>query len=108
MRESKRRANKKYKQKYKDQIKLIRFELYPTDTDIKDHLEAKKAAGEATATYLKRLIREDMQREAREEASEQFQNYFDNIVSKQLQGDTCAEIQEKLKRGDTHQENNSD
>ena len=60
MRESQRRAAANYKAKHN--IKTIRFELFPTETDIKEHLEAKKAEGEATATYLKRLIREDMKR----------------------------------------------
>lgn len=63
MYESQKRARKKYNAKYKERIKTIRFELFPTDTDIREHLEAKKAAGEAVATYLKKLIREDMQKE---------------------------------------------
>lgn len=58
MLESQKRAQAKYKKK----VQKIRFDLFPTDTDIKEHLEAKKAAGEPTATYLKRLIREDMKR----------------------------------------------
>ncbi len=62
MLESKKRANKKYNAKYKDRVKTIRFDCYPTDSDIIAHIEAKKAAGEPTATYLKRLIREDMKR----------------------------------------------
>ncbi len=62
MLESKKRANKKYNAKYKERITTIRFDCFPTDSDIIDHIEAKKAAGEATATYLKRLIREDMQK----------------------------------------------
>lgn len=62
MLESKKRANKKYNAKYKERITTIRFDCYPTDTDITEHLEAKKAAGIPTATYLKQLIREDMKR----------------------------------------------
>lgn len=62
MLESKKRANKKYNAKYKERVKQIRFDCFPTDQDIIDHIEAKKAAGEPTATYLKRLIREDMQK----------------------------------------------
>lgn len=63
MLESKRRANKKYNAKYKERTKTIRFDCFPTDQDIIDHIEEKKAAGEPTATYLKRLIREDMKGE---------------------------------------------
>lgn len=62
MLESKKRANKKYNAKYKERVKTFRFDCFPTDGDIIDFIEAKKAAGEAVATYLKRLIREDMKR----------------------------------------------
>lgn len=58
MLESQKRAKAKYKQK----VKEIRFDCFPTDQDIINHIEAKKAAGEPVATYLKRLIREDMQK----------------------------------------------
>lgn len=53
---------KRAKAKYKEKVKTIRFDCFPTDSDIINYLEAKKAAGEPTATYLKRLIREDMKR----------------------------------------------
>ena len=46
---------------YKKNIKRVFLELYGTDEDIKEQLEARKAAGEPVATYIKRLIREDMQ-----------------------------------------------
>lgn len=46
---------------YKKNIKRVFLELYGTDEDIKTQLEARKAAGEPVATYIKRLIREDMQ-----------------------------------------------
>ncbi len=65
MLESKKRAIKKYQKKYKERVKTIRFDCFPTDSDIIDHIEAKKAAGEPTATYLKRLIREDMKGETK-------------------------------------------
>lgn len=41
------------------------MELYPTDADIKDRIAERMAEGEAKATYIKRLIREDIDRSAR-------------------------------------------
>lgn len=58
MRENERNAKQRYKQK----IQELRVELYPTDEDIKTHLAERKAAGEPKATYIKRLIREDMKK----------------------------------------------
>lgn len=55
MNESTRRAKKKYKLK----IEVMRVELYPTDEDIKQRLSDLK---EPRATYIKRLIREDIKR----------------------------------------------
>ena len=52
--------DRKSRASYKKNIKRVFLELYGTDEDIKEHLEKKKEAGEAVATYLKRLIREDM------------------------------------------------
>ena len=37
---------------YKKNIKRVFLELYGTDEDIKEQLEAKKAAGEPVATYI--------------------------------------------------------
>ena len=53
--------DKKARANYKKNIKRLFLELYGTDEDIKEQLEKKKAAGEPVATYIKRLIREDMQ-----------------------------------------------
>lgn len=50
------------KQRYRQKIKELRVELYPTDEDIKDRLAERVEAGEPKATYIKRLIREDIQR----------------------------------------------
>ena len=50
------------KKRYKQKIEQLRVELYPTDADIKEQLAARMAAGEAKATYIKRLIREDIKR----------------------------------------------
>lgn len=46
---------------YKKNIKRVFLELYGTDEDIKERLEERKAAGEPMTTYIKRLIREDIQ-----------------------------------------------
>lgn len=48
------------KQKYRKKIEELRVELYPTDGDIKNRLAERQAAGEPKATYIKRLIREDI------------------------------------------------
>ena len=47
---------------YRKKVKKLYIELYPTDEDIKERLDKKKEQGESTATYIKRLIREDMKR----------------------------------------------
>lgn len=48
------------KNKYRKKIEELRVELYPTDADIKARLAERLAAGEKKATYIKRLIREDI------------------------------------------------
>lgn len=58
MRENEQNAKQRYKQK----IQELRVELYPTDEDIKTRLAERIAAGEPKATYIKRLIREDMKK----------------------------------------------
>ena len=50
------------RQNYKKKVKRLFLELYPTDEDIKDRLDERKAAGEPMTTYIKRLIREDIKR----------------------------------------------
>lgn len=57
--------NPKYKstrKKYKEKVEELRVELYPTDEDIKNQIATRQAAGEPKATYIKRLIREDIKR----------------------------------------------
>lgn len=53
---------RKAKNKYKTKIEPLRVELYPTDADIKERLAERVEAGEPKATYIKRLIREDIER----------------------------------------------
>ncbi len=55
MKDSQRAAKKRYRAK----VEVLQVELYPTDADIKDKL---KTVG-AKATYIKKLIREDIRRE---------------------------------------------
>lgn len=45
---------------YKKKIEELRVELYPTDEDIKRQVAKRVKAGERKATYIKRLIREDI------------------------------------------------
>ena len=56
MNESKRNAKNKYRAK----VEELRVELYPTDADIKERIAERLAAGEKKASYIKRLIREDI------------------------------------------------
>ena len=77
MNESKRKA----KNKYKGKIEELRVELYPTDADIKDHIAERVAAGEKKATYIKRLIREDIEREElRKNAAEVYGQSIDELL----------------------------
>lgn len=46
---------------YKKKVEVLRVELYPTDEDIKKHLASRLEQGEPKSTYIKRLIREDME-----------------------------------------------
>lgn len=53
---------RKSKNKYKQKIAELRVELYPTDADIKARIAERLEAGEPKASYIKRLIREDMEK----------------------------------------------
>jgi hypothetical protein len=59
MKEYERRAKNKYKAK----IETLRVELYPTDEDIKSKLAEIQEAGEKKSTYIKRLIRADINKD---------------------------------------------
>lgn len=52
-------TNRKARANYRKKITELRVELYPTDEDIKEHLANLQ---EKKATYIKRLIREDMKK----------------------------------------------
>lgn len=51
--------DRKARANYRKKITELRIELYPTDEDIKSHLEKIQ---EKKATYIKRLIREDIKK----------------------------------------------
>lgn len=53
----------KSKQRYKSKIEELRVELYPTDSDIKEQIANRLLNGEGKATYIKRLIREDIKKD---------------------------------------------
>lgn len=54
---------RKAKAKYREKIEEIRVELYPTDGDIKERIAERVNAGEKKATYIKRLIRQDISKD---------------------------------------------
>lgn len=56
-------TDRKARANYRQKVKKLYIELYPTDEDIKARLEERKEQGEPTTTYIKRLIREDMKKE---------------------------------------------
>ena len=51
------------KRRYRAKVKRLTVELYLNDQDIKDRLAERREAGESTATYIKRLIRQDIERD---------------------------------------------
>ena len=59
MGEKMKREMNKAKRNYKKKIRRIYIELYPPDEDIKNKLNE---LNEPTATYIKRLIRQDLKR----------------------------------------------
>lgn len=63
---------RKWKNKYRSKVEELRVELYPTDGDIKDRIAERVAAGEPKATYIKRLIREDIYKEKQSEQVQAF------------------------------------
>ena len=56
-------TDRKARENYRKKLKRIQFDVYPTEKDIRDQLEARSEQGEPIATYIKRLIREDIKRQ---------------------------------------------
>ena len=54
--------HRKAKNRYREKVVELRVELYPTDEDIKSRLSERLEAGEPKATYIKRLIRQDIEK----------------------------------------------
>lgn len=52
-------AQNRAKTKYKEKVKVVRIELYPTEPELIDHIE-KQANKQG---YIKNLIKEDMKKE---------------------------------------------
>lgn len=55
-------TDRKARANYKKKIEELRVELYGTDEDIKQRVAERVEAGEAKAAYIKRLIREDIEK----------------------------------------------
>lgn len=55
-------TDRKARANYKKKTPVIRVELYGTDDDIREHLEAVKESGESVQGYIKTLIRSDMEK----------------------------------------------
>lgn len=55
-------TDRKARANYRKKVEKLQIELYPTDEDIKARIQERVDAGEAKATYIKRLIREDIAR----------------------------------------------
>lgn len=55
-------TDRKARANYKKKITTIRVELYGTDDDIREHLEALKESGASLQGYIKDLIRDDMKK----------------------------------------------
>lgn len=60
--EKRKQYQKDFKKEYKKTINQLCIEFYPSDKDIEDRLVEVLANNEPKATYVKRLIREDIQR----------------------------------------------
>lgn len=56
-------TDRKARANYRKKVTRFYLELYPTEEDIKTRLSEIAERGEAKAAYIKRLIREDIERE---------------------------------------------
>lgn len=54
-------AQKKARNNYRKKLKTFYIECYPADGDVIEKLEKEKQ-GDGYATYIKRLIREDIEK----------------------------------------------
>ena len=56
-------GDRKARENYRKKLKRIQFDVYPTEQDIREQIESRAEQGEPTASYIKRLIREDIKRQ---------------------------------------------
>ncbi len=66
-------AKKKYR---KEKVKSLLFELYPTDEDIIKHFQNLREQGQPIVSYIKRIIREDMENKKIKEFAEIVKDKF--------------------------------
>lgn len=55
-------TDRKARENYRKKLKRVQFDVYPTEKDIRDQIESRLEQGEPVATYIKRLIREDIKK----------------------------------------------
>lgn len=55
-------TDRKARENYRKKLKRVQFDVYPTEEDVRLQIEKRLAEGEATAAYIKRLIREDIKK----------------------------------------------
>lgn len=55
-------TDRKARENYRKKLKRVQFDVYPTEQDIRDRLDERLEQGEPIATYIKRLIREDIKK----------------------------------------------
>lgn len=59
-------TDRKARENYRKKLKRVQFDVYPTEKDIRDQIEARLEQGEPVASYVKRLIREDIKKSNKE------------------------------------------
>lgn len=57
--DAQKRASSRYE---KESVKRVTLKFFPADKELYEHIQSKKG-GEGINAYIKRLIREDMERE---------------------------------------------
>ena len=53
-------CDRKARANYRQKVKKLQIDLFPTDEDINEQLTYRLEAGEPKASYIKRLIRADI------------------------------------------------
>ncbi len=63
------------KKRYQQKVEKTYIDLYPTDEDIKSRFVERQTQGEGKATYIKRLIREDIKKELVERQAKESETF---------------------------------